>query len=115
MNEINLDLDVLWVRAEGNFVSDMDGEKVMLSVKSGKYYNLGKVGGRIWDLLENPMTGYELIEQMMTEYAVERQVCMRQVQTFLKQLVDEHLLSPAISEGMTTSAGRATSIGVTEA
>jgi len=32
---------------EGNIVSNMDGEKVMLSIKNGKYYNLGEIGGFI--------------------------------------------------------------------
>ena len=29
----------------------MGGEKVMLSVKNGKYYNLGEIGGEIWELI----------------------------------------------------------------
>ncbi len=33
---------------EGNIVSDMDGETVMLCIQSGKYYNLGELGGEIW-------------------------------------------------------------------
>ena len=32
-----------FVQKEGNVVSDMDGEKVMLSIHNGKYYNLGEV------------------------------------------------------------------------
>ena len=28
----------------------MDGEKVMLSINNGKYYNLGEIGGDIWEL-----------------------------------------------------------------
>ena len=36
----------LVVQSPGNIVSDMDGEKVMLSVHNGKYYNLGEIGGR---------------------------------------------------------------------
>ena len=37
-------------QVKGNIVSDMDGEKVMLSVDNGKYYNFGEIGGRIWEL-----------------------------------------------------------------
>ena len=29
----------------GNIVSDMGGEKVMMSINNGKYYNLGEIGG----------------------------------------------------------------------
>ena len=34
---------------KGNIVSDMGGEKVMLSIENGKYYNLGEMGGEIWE------------------------------------------------------------------
>ena len=37
----------------------MDGEKVMLSIEKGKYYNLGLLGGVIWELIESPITGEE--------------------------------------------------------
>ena len=36
------------VQSKGNMVSDMDGEKVMLNIEKGKYYNLGELGGTIW-------------------------------------------------------------------
>lgn len=45
MKEGKINLDHYIVQSEGNIVSDMDGEKVMLSIKNGKYYNLGKIGG----------------------------------------------------------------------
>lgn len=35
------------VQSEENIVSDMDGEKVMLNVRKGKYYNLGETGGNL--------------------------------------------------------------------
>lgn len=38
-------LNDYFVQGTGNIVSDMGGEKVMLSVLNGKYYNLGEVGG----------------------------------------------------------------------
>lgn len=52
MNTTNiLSLETVLVQREGNIASDMDGEKVMLNVKNGKYYNLGEVGGEIWSAL----------------------------------------------------------------
>ncbi|WP_407637550.1 lasso peptide biosynthesis PqqD family chaperone [Cohnella kolymensis] len=44
------------VQAKGHIVSNMGDEKVMLSVRNGKYYNLGMVGGRVWELMETPIT-----------------------------------------------------------
>lgn len=113
MREGNISMDVGWIRAEGNFVSDMDGEKVMLSVRTGKYYNLGIVGGRIWELLERPITGAAIVQQLLTEFSVEHEACLQQVQVFLKQLYDEQLIEPAASE-LAISERNQTCIGVTE-
>ena len=47
MSNLQLTVDAVIVQSEGFLVSDMDGEKVMLSIDNGKYYNLGEIGGRI--------------------------------------------------------------------
>ncbi|MEK0315263.1 lasso peptide biosynthesis PqqD family chaperone [Cohnella sp. 56] len=77
----------------GNIVSDMAGEKVMLSVQKGNYYNLGEVGGRIWELINKPQTAEAIVDHLLEEYAVERSVCQAQVQLFLEQLVRQQLIT----------------------
>lgn len=77
---------------EGFLVSDMAGEKVMLSIENGKYYNLGKVGGRIWELMSQPVTINSLVGQLVTEYEIEYEVCEGQVHAFLDNLVAEGLI-----------------------
>ena len=79
-------------RTEGLIVGDMGGEKVMMSVDAGKYYNLGRVGGRIWELLERPATLEQLVDALTLEYDVDREVCAAQVRSFLAQLLAEKLL-----------------------
>lgn len=80
------------VQAKGLVVSDMDGETVMMSVTNGKYYNLGKTGGRIWELLAEPVTVNDVIESLMDEYDVERSECERQVIAFIQMLLQENLI-----------------------
>lgn len=80
-------------RVEGNVVSDMNGEKVMLSIKNGKYYNLGVVGGDIWDELESPLEVGILVETLLSRYAIAKEECERQVISFLNQLLDEELIN----------------------
>lgn len=82
----------LIVQSEGNLVSDMDGEKVMLSIENGKYYNLGQIGGRIWELIATPVTIPSMVEQLVVEYEIEQDVCEQQVNTFLQQLASEGLV-----------------------
>ncbi|WP_406944821.1 lasso peptide biosynthesis PqqD family chaperone [Halobacillus sp. SY10] len=77
---------------EGHIVSDMDGERVMLSIENGKYYNLGELGGEIWDKIEQPKHVSELIDDLLEVYEVERDVCEEQVQAFLEHLRDENLI-----------------------
>lgn len=79
-------------RCEGYIVSDMDGEKVMLSVQKGKYYNLGEVGGRIWDMLNTPSSTQQIVESLVLEYNVDQTNCTEQVLSFLQHLLTEELI-----------------------
>ncbi|MBM7563596.1 lasso peptide biosynthesis PqqD family chaperone [Paenibacillus sacheonensis] len=80
------------VQSEGSVVSDMGGEKVMFSVSSGKYYNLGAIGGRVWELIASPIPVNQLVDALMDEYDVERASCEEQVGAFLKNLHAEALI-----------------------
>ena len=80
------------VQATGNVASNMDGEKVLLSVKNSKYYNLGEIGGSIWDLIEKPISVSKLIDALMEQYAVNQTECEEQVINFLELLYKEDLI-----------------------
>ncbi|MGE7602886.1 lasso peptide biosynthesis PqqD family chaperone [Peribacillus sp. NPDC097675] len=76
----------------GNLVSDMAGEKVMLSIENGKYYNLGEVGGDIWGLLSKPISIQNLILTLQSQYEIDLTECEQQVTIFLNQLLKEGLV-----------------------
>lgn len=76
----------------GYIVSNMGEEKVMLSVTKGKYYNLGEMGGVIWDLLSSPIPVSRLVDTLQTQYDVEQAQCQEQVISFLQQLLEEGLI-----------------------
>lgn len=80
------------VQAEGNLVSNMDQDKVMMSIQSGKYYNLGAIGGRIWDLIEKPLSVQQLVDILTAEYEIGQSDCEEQVLGFLEQLRAEQLI-----------------------
>jgi Coenzyme PQQ synthesis protein D (PqqD). len=84
--------DCIVVQKPGAIVSDMDGEKVMLSVENGKYYNLGKQGGRIWELIAAPMTIPDLVSALTAEYDIDRETCERDVLKFLSSLHRENMI-----------------------
>jgi hypothetical protein len=91
-NSLTIALTDCITACEQNIVSDMGGEKVMLSVRNGNYYNLGTVGGRIWDILGSPITVEQIISELLGEYEVEREECEQHVISFLEHLRKEGLI-----------------------
>jgi hypothetical protein len=79
-------------QSEGTVVSEMDGEKVMLSIERGKYYNLGTIGGNIWELMDEPIQVDQLICLLTTIYEVDPSECEDQVISFLENLLKEELI-----------------------
>lgn len=79
-------------QVQGNIVSDMGGEKVMLSVDNGKYYNLGEIGGVIWDLIQEGISITQIVDELVSNYEVIRAACEAQVISFLEHLLDEGLI-----------------------
>ncbi|WP_111901844.1 lasso peptide biosynthesis PqqD family chaperone [Bacillus cereus] len=92
INTKKISLECKVVQSIGNIVSDMDGEKVMLSVQKGKYYNLGEMGGEIWELIKEPISVTQLITTLLSNYDVERVNCEEQVLSFLECLFQENLI-----------------------
>ncbi len=93
MNKIrNISITNVVSQGEGNIVSDMDGEKVMLSIQNGKYYNLGELGGEIWDQIKEPISVQDLVTTLQSQYDVSLPDCEEQVTAFLSQLLDEGII-----------------------
>src|SRR5690625_2214745 len=91
--------DHLISQTEGNIVSDMDGEKVMLSIENGKYYNLGEVDGDIWERIKDPISFHNLIANMMKQFDVNQEDCEEQVSSFLQQLLQDGLIQVESLQG----------------
>ncbi|MDR3598918.1 MAG: lasso peptide biosynthesis PqqD family chaperone [Desulfosporosinus sp.] len=72
--------------------ADMDGEVVMLSIESGKYYNLGNTGGVIWEVITDPITVEQVIDNLVDNYDVSRGQCEEEVLAFLRDAHQEGLL-----------------------
>ncbi len=88
----SISINDIFKQSEGNIVSNMGQEKVMLNVEKGKYYNLGELGGLIWEYIESPMSVKDLCETLMKEYNVEKEICEEQTLIFLNHLYTEGLI-----------------------
>lgn len=79
-------------RRSGLMTADMNGSAVMMDIMTGKYYNLGEVGGRIWELLEEPMSLNALVEKLTAEFDVSAEQCRADILPFLSTLLERGLL-----------------------
>ncbi|PZD97717.1 lasso peptide biosynthesis PqqD family chaperone [Paenibacillus sambharensis] len=86
------------IQAQGGLVTDMDGEKVMMSITNGKYYSLGEVGSRIWELAASPVSMEDIVSALLQEYEVDPAACRTEVAMFLEQLRREGLIHVAPAE-----------------
>lgn len=79
-------------QAEGLVAVDMDDEKVMLHVKTGKYFGLDRVGGAIWELTAAPCSIGGVVTALMKEYDVPAAVCQQEALAFLEMLYRKGLI-----------------------
>ena len=92
MNEKNISTESIVNWIEDIVASDIDNEKVMMSVEKGNYYGLDPIGSRIWDLMEKPVKVADLIDTLLLKYDVERETCKQDVIVFLEELRKEGIL-----------------------
>lgn len=82
------------VRSDGGLLTTVvDDELIGMSVEQGACYGLNGVGTRIWDLLAEPRSVDSLCDELMREYAVERERCFPEVVELLEELRSEGLLA----------------------
>ncbi|PKN61457.1 MAG: PqqD family protein [Deltaproteobacteria bacterium HGW-Deltaproteobacteria-15] len=74
------------VAAKEQVFSELQGEAVILNLKSEAYHGLNGVGSRIWSLIQVPRTIDEIIGLLLEEYDVEMEPCRRELIGFLREL-----------------------------
>lgn len=84
--------NTVFIRKAEIMTADMNGDTVMMDIETGKYYNLGSVGGRIWELLESPMSVDQLADSLIAEYSVTKEQCISDTLPFLKNLFEHGLV-----------------------
>ena len=69
-----------------------DGEVVILNLKDSVYYGLNEVGGRIWEMIQEPTPVGEVVDALLNEYAVDRERCTQEVVDLVTALADKGLV-----------------------
>ena len=72
--------------------SDLDGEKVMMSIKRGEYYGLGKTGTFIWDNIDEPIKINDLVAMITEKYNVDKNQCLVDISPFITDLIEKELI-----------------------
>jgi tRNA A37 N6-isopentenylltransferase MiaA len=73
-------------------IRELDGESVVLNLKSERYFGLDEVGTRIWTALsmsESIQSAYELL---LCEYEVDAERLRLDLQNFVEQMVEHGLV-----------------------
>ncbi len=70
----------------------LDGEAVILNLKTGVYFSLNAVGTRIWQLIEEHGDPAKIRETMLQEYEVQPEALDLDLQQVLSQLVEKGLV-----------------------
>ncbi len=92
MDKVKLTENTFIKRNDNILASDLDGEKVMMSIQKGEYYGLGKTGTFIWDHIENSISINDLITLIIDKYNVTREQCLEDIVPFLTNLIEKELI-----------------------
>lgn len=72
---------------------DLNGNAVLLSLKSGKYFGVNAVGSFIWSIIQTPCSLEEINRSVMDEYEVDAATCRKEVRTFLTKMIAQDLIN----------------------
>lgn len=89
---MSITLETKIKRNEDILASDLDGEKVMMSIQKGEYYGLGKTGTFIWDRIHEPIKIKELIDLIVEKYDVSKDQCFLDIKPFITDLIEKQLI-----------------------
>jgi hypothetical protein len=78
--------------APNHLSADLDRKAVVLGLDRGLYYGLDRVGSRIWSLVQEPISVGEICSKITSEYDVEQERFMRDLEAFLADLIHEGMI-----------------------
>ena len=80
------------VASKDQFSCPLGDDTVILDMKAGLYFSLDNVGAAIWDLVQQPRTVKEIRDAVLEAFAVEPDVCERDLVALLRDLAGRNLV-----------------------
>ncbi|WP_138751353.1 PqqD family protein [Paenibacillus sinopodophylli] len=72
--------------------AELDGEWLLLNINTHAITKVNELGGYIWSILPEYPTVTELAEKVHSEYGVEMEVVLNDVQAFVEMLIEAGLI-----------------------
>ena len=70
----------------------IDGEAILINLSTGLYYSMGKVGGRVWSLIEQNRNCRDIASAISAEYEITAAAAANDVAELVAQLAAEKLI-----------------------
>jgi len=85
-------VDSVVSRTSNVVFSKLDDELLAIDAQSGYCYSMNETAGRIWELINVPVSVGELCSQLRTEFSVDEDVCRKEILALLKLLLAAGLI-----------------------
>ena len=72
---------------------NLNGEAVLLNLKTGVYFGLDPVGSRVWQLLASHAVLAEILDVMVAEYDVPRERCAEDLIALVNEMQKQELVT----------------------
>ena len=71
---------------------DLQGEIVLLNLKTGVYFGLDPMGTRVWQLIQEHQSLKKVLDSLVEEYEVTEARCEQDLLGFVAELRDNKLI-----------------------
>jgi hypothetical protein len=89
---MSLSPESIVVVSKDQMASEIAGETVILGLTAGRYYGLGAVGARVWQLIQSPTAIRDVARTLVSEYEVTPEQCESDVLALVQKMVDAGLV-----------------------
>ena len=88
-----------WKKSSDIIEREIDGEAVLLDLKSGVYYSLNRIGTEIWEMLSAGASEDQLVETLISTYEVSAEQAKCDLEELLTDLSEEGLITRDTESG----------------
>lgn len=75
-------------QSQDQVAKKLDEATIIMSIEEGKYFNLNRVASRVWEMIEEPKTLEQIADQLLSEYEISPEDCIRDVSELISELKD---------------------------